>query len=48
MKEDPTLLSQHLLENKCLVDVFETFRNICLNHYKLDVAHFSTAPGLLA
>ena len=29
-----------------LADVFETFRNTCLEHYKLDVAHFYTAPGL--
>ena len=29
-----------------LADVFETFRNTCLGHYKLDPAHFYTAPGL--
>ena len=29
-----------------LVDVFENFRDTCLNHYKLDPAHFYTAPGL--
>ena len=29
-----------------LADVFETFRDTCLNHYKLDPAHFYTAPGL--
>ena len=29
-----------------LADVFETFRNTCLEHYKLDPAHFYTAPGL--
>ena len=28
-----------------LADVFETFRNICLKNYKLDPAHFYTAPG---
>ena len=27
-----------------LADVFETFRNTCLGHYKLDPAHFYTAP----
>ena len=27
-------------------DVFETFRDTCLSHYKLDPAHFYTAPGL--
>ena len=29
-----------------LVDTFETFRNTCLEHHKLDPAHFYTAPGL--
>ena len=29
-----------------LADVFETFRDKCLSHYKLDPAHFYTAPGL--
>ena len=29
-----------------LADVFENFRNICLNNYKLDPAHYFTAPGL--
>ena len=29
-----------------LADVFETFWNTCLGHYKLDPAHFYTAPGL--
>ena len=29
-----------------LADVFETFRNMCLKHYKLNPAHFYTAPGL--
>ena len=29
-----------------LADVFENFRGICLNYYKLDSAHFYTAPGL--
>ena len=29
-----------------LADVFENFREICLNYYKLDPAHFYTAPGL--
>ena len=29
-----------------LADVFETFPNTCLQHHKLDPAHFYTAPGL--
>ena len=29
-----------------LADVFETFRNTCLKNYKLDPAHFYTAPRL--
>ena len=29
-----------------LADVFEKFRNICLENYKLDPAHYFTAPGL--
>ena len=29
-----------------LADVFENFRNMCLNEYGLDPAHFLPAPGL--
>ena len=29
-----------------LPNVFEAFRNVCLNNYGLDLAHFCTAPGL--
>jgi hypothetical protein len=29
-----------------LADVFENFRNICLNYYGLDAAHFCTSAGL--
>ena len=29
-----------------LVNVFEAFRNTCLEHYKLDPVHFYTSPGL--
>ena len=29
-----------------LAEVFENFRDICLNYYKLDPAHFYTSPGL--
>ena len=29
-----------------LADVFENFRRMCLNQYKLDPAHYYTSPGL--
>ena len=29
-----------------LADVFQNFRDICLNYYQLDPAHFYTSPGL--
>ena len=29
-----------------LANVFEAFRDTCLDHYKLDPAHFYTWPGL--
>ena len=29
-----------------LSDVFENFRDICMNYYELDPAHFYTSPGL--
>ena len=29
-----------------LADVFENFKNLCLENYKLDPAHYYTAPGL--
>ena len=29
-----------------LADVFENFRQICLQQYGLDPAHYYTAPGL--
>ena len=29
-----------------LADVFENFRNVCKENYKLDPAHYFTAPGL--
>ncbi|XP_033726725.1 uncharacterized protein LOC117316295 [Pecten maximus] len=29
-----------------LADVFENFRELCLNYYELDPAHFYTSPGL--
>ena len=40
----------HDLYNKIdvllLADVFENFRNICIENYELDPAHYYTAPGL--
>ena len=36
-------LKQYVL---LLADVFETSQNTCLKNYKLDPAHFYTAPGL--
>ena len=29
-----------------LADVFENFREVCLNYYELDPAHYYTSPGL--
>ena len=29
-----------------LTDIFENFRNICINHYGLDTAWYFSAPGL--
>ena len=29
-----------------LADVYESFRNKCIEIYKLDLAHFLSAPGL--
>ena len=29
-----------------LVDIFENFRNMCLNIYELDPVYFVSAPGL--
>ena len=33
-------------ETLLLADVFENFRNKCIEIYKLDPAHFLSAPGL--
>lgn len=30
-----------------LADVFENFRNVCLENYKLDPAHYLTVPSLI-
>ena len=48
--EMKTLGEYHNLYNETnvllLADVFENFRNICLEHYGLDPTHYLTAPGL--
>jgi hypothetical protein len=40
----------HKLYNKSdvliLADVFENFRDVCMEHYKLDPAWYFTSPGL--
>ena len=33
-------------DTSLLADVFDNFRDRCINIYKLDPAHFLTAPGL--
>ena len=42
--EDPDLYVQS--DRFSLADVFENFRDICMEIYKLDPAHFLSAPGL--
>ena len=48
--EMKTLQDYHDLYNETdvllLADVFENFRDICIKNYKLDSAHYYTAPGL--
>ena len=45
-----SLKDYHDLYNRAhvllLADVFENFRDICIKNYKLDPAHYYTAPGL--
>ena len=49
-RENITLGDEHNVYLKTdvlfLADVFEAFRDTCLKHFKLDTAHFYTAPGL--
>ena len=48
--EMKNLEDYHNLYNRAdvllLADVFENFRDICIKNYKLDTAHYYTAPGL--
>ena len=48
--EMKTLMDYHELYNKSdvllLTDVFENFRDLCMKVYKVDPAHYYTAPGL--
>ena len=48
--EMKTLKKYHNFYNQVdvllLADVFENFRDICIKNYKLDPAHYYTAPGL--
>ena len=50
MFEMKTLKKYHNLYNQVdvllLADVFENFRDTCIKNYKLDPAHYYTAPGL--
>ena len=50
MFEMKNLEDYHNLYNRVdvlfLADVFENFRDICIRNYKLDPAHYYTAPGL--
>ena len=50
MFEMKTLQDYHNLYNETdvllLADVFQNFRDICMENYKLDPAHYYTAPGL--
>jgi hypothetical protein len=45
-----TFKDYHILYNKSdvlqLADVFENFRDVCMNYYKLDPAWYYTSPGL--
>ena len=44
MKDYHTLYN--LSDVQLLVDIFENFRSICMNHYRLDPAWYLSAPSL--
>ena len=44
LEDDHNLYNQ--VDVLLLADVFENIRDICIKNYKLDPAHYYTAPGL--
>ena len=50
VRNEKSIKDYHNLYNQAdvllLADVYENFRDICIKNYKLDPAHYYTAPGL--